>query len=97
LAYEPVPTSLHFNASWRQPRFAVVPPVHDLVTIADSAPWWPAALRVQVEPGMPAQSAVFDALSHDPVAWCGSLRRAVSTVIDRLALEMTMTNVPPAL
>jgi glycosyltransferase involved in cell wall biosynthesis len=91
-AYERVPTAMHFNASWRAPRFAGILPVSALLTLAGRASWWPSALKVQIESGALPQAVIGETLSRSGLTWCDAIRRGVDTVIDRLALEMTSIN-----
>ena len=86
-AYDAVPTTLHFKANWRK---RLDPAVTSLVALAKASNWWPQALRLRIDPGGPEQ-AVFSQRLHDAASgWVEEVRRAVVTVVERLAWEHTM-------
>jgi hypothetical protein len=94
LAYEPIPTCLHFKASWRPTRFADSGDVQRLLAVADGAAWWPPVLRHEVPPATLEQAVVADALRRGGPAWTESLRAGVATVIDRLAWDSVRVTMP---
>lgn len=82
-AHLPVPTALHFSASWKKSRFAASGDVEALARIADAAAWWPPILR-QPPAGGTEQAAVWRAMSEGGSAWVEALRAALAAVLDRL-------------
>lgn len=82
-AYLRVPTNLHFSADWKQSRHAASEEVRRLITIADTAPWWPAILRQPSNDG-PEQAAVWEALTKGGLPWVEALRAALAAVLDRI-------------
>ncbi len=88
VAYDRVPTTLHFSADWKKSRFSATREVARLLAIADGAAWWPRDLVHPVGGGRPEQAAVFHALDANGPAFQARLRRAVDCVCDRLAWDV---------
>ena len=84
-AHLPVPTCLHFSATWKASRHSALPQVLGLLTIADAAPWWPEILRTSVPTGQLEQAAIWPLVRDGGEAWCDDLRAACDTVLARLA------------
>jgi hypothetical protein len=82
-AYHRQPTSLHFSADWKQSRFAGSSEAGNLLSIADSAAWWPAILR-HPPAAEPEQATIWRAMRSAKAPWVASLRRATDTVINRV-------------
>jgi hypothetical protein len=91
IAYEPEPTSLHFSANWKRARDGGFNEVAELIAIAESSAWWPAALRAHVPEGEPEQAAVWREICRDPIAWTAASRAAVRAVCDRIAWDTIRT------
>jgi hypothetical protein len=83
-AYEPIPTTLHFKAHWRK---SLDPALSACAAMANTAVWWPAALKVPVGPHESEQAAISRALEDR--TWIDRARRGVTLVIERLAWEHT--------
>lgn len=83
-AYLRQPTTLHFNAAWRNSRFAGMAEVQTLLSIADSATWWPPILR-HPPAAEPEQAAIWRAMEIGGGPWVAALRAATEVVIDRIA------------
>lgn len=88
--YLPIPTCLHFSATWRQSRHAEANEVREWLEIADTAAWWPAVLRCRVADDRTEQESVWAAMQNAP-AWNDEVRDAVRTAIDRVAWESIQT------
>jgi len=82
-AYYRQPSSLHFSADWKQSRFAGLSEVGALLTIADSAAWWPAILR-HPPAAEPEQATIWRAMQSSKVPWVAALRNATDIVINRV-------------
>lgn len=82
-AYLPLPTNLHFSANWKRSRHAASEEVRRLITIADTAPWWPAILRQPSNDG-PEQAAVWEALTKGGLPWVEAVRAALAAVLNRI-------------
>lgn len=80
-AYCPIPTVLHFQAQWK---ITETDQETRLRTIAQTAAWWPEACRIPIASGIADQQTAFAALSPNPAAWVGRLRRGVVEICDRL-------------
>jgi hypothetical protein len=94
-AYLPQPTNLHFSADWKQSRFAGVIEVETLARIAESASWWPTALR-HPPAAEPEQATLWRAMANGGAAMVADIRAATETVIDRIAWSATR-DLKPAL
>lgn len=90
------PTLLHFSASWKNSRNSSMPQLATLLDIADAADWWPAELRVQVDPERSEQQAYSTMLTANAEQWTASIRGAVRDLITHLAWDDIQT-VRPAL
>lgn len=87
LAYEPVPTTLHFVAIWKKDRASLMAEVAQMLPLADTASWWPGALKVDVSGG-PTEQAVFArAMAEDP-SFIPRVRAGAVLVLDRLARSL---------
>ncbi|NKC48455.1 glycosyltransferase family 2 protein [Ochrobactrum anthropi ATCC 49188] len=69
LTYRRLPTVLHFSAHWKQSRSSGMPQLANFLDIADSADWWPTALRPNVPASMNEQSVFASMLFEEPVLW----------------------------
>ncbi len=87
IAALPSPTSLHFSAVWRVSRYSNMPEVHELLSIADAAAWWPPVLRCPPVPGCKEQQRFAQAIADDGLVWCQSVRAAAEVVLSRLAWD----------
>lgn len=87
-AYDPVPTMLHFTASWKQSRYGH-PIARALLHLADGSSWWPASMKAAAIEGEPEQAAFSRLLAARGLEWCGLLRRDVDVVVNRMAWNMT--------
>ena len=83
----PSPTSLHFSARWRASRHSNMAQMHELLSIADAAAWWPAALRSPPLIHGVTQAHFAQAIADDGMAWCNSVRIAADMVLSRLAWD----------
>jgi GT2 family glycosyltransferase len=82
------PTTLHFSAVWKASRHSASEEVRTLLQIAETADWWPKALRYQIPDGTPEQRVIARAMTAGGAAWCHELRGAVRGAIDRLAWDL---------
>jgi len=82
------PTTLHFVANWKKSRDSLSPVVGHLLTIADSASWWPAILRTPVPQGQTEQSAMCEGIASNS-NWYVDVRAACRLVIDRIFQDHT--------
>ncbi|HEX9569553.1 MAG TPA: glycosyltransferase family A protein, partial [Rhodospirillales bacterium] len=73
-AYCRTPTMLHFSARRRASRHAGMPVFATLLRIADTAEWWPDALRIPVSPGQTEQEAFAGRMRYEP-GWTERVRR----------------------
>jgi glycosyltransferase involved in cell wall biosynthesis len=80
--YCPLSTALHFRAIWKT---RDVPATEWLEQAARLAPWWPAACKLPIPPGLTEQQVFFDALASDPAAWAARLRAGIAAIADRLS------------
>jgi glycosyltransferase involved in cell wall biosynthesis len=88
LAYDPVPTMLHFTANWKRSRHGH-PIARALLNVADRSEWWPRSIKVAVNKGEPEQAVFSRLLSDRGLEWSTQLRRDVDVVVNRMAWEMT--------
>ena len=82
----PIPTVLHFTASWRVKRATPINQMSQVLAareIATLSNWWPARLNVPIPPGRLAQEVVYDLIRQE--GYIDRLRRDVARVVDRLA------------
>lgn len=87
LTYRRLPTVLHFSAHWKQSRSSGMPQFANFLDIADSADWWPTALRPNVPASMNEQSVFASMLFEEPVLWPAKIRRAATDLINRIAWD----------
>lgn len=85
------PTLLHFTATWKKSRSSGMPQFATLLSIADSAAWWPAELRVRVPAGQVEQQAYSALLKANPLGWTNAIRRAARDLTARLAWDDLQT------
>ncbi|MGF6159305.1 hypothetical protein M2267_004577 [Ensifer sp. KUDG1] len=81
------PTVLHFSAKWKRSRETGMRQLASMLSIADVADWWPAALRVPIPSGQPEQQAYADLLNADPEEWTAAIRQAGRDLTARLAWD----------
>lgn len=86
-------TGLHFSARWRESRVSGSADGKVLVTVAERAAWWPAALKLDVAGHTTEQEAAWSALVSQP-GWVPAVRLAVSTVARRLAWMAVRNELP---
>ena len=82
--YCPLPTALHFRASWRQEDISAE---RRLRPIAESD-WWPKVCKVSIPTGATEQKIFFEKLSL--ASYVEQLRSAVIEISDRLAWAWTV-------
>ncbi|MGH9548080.1 MAG: glycosyltransferase family 2 protein, partial [Terriglobales bacterium] len=88
VAYCREATALHFRASWKSGPEQDPIAVSQLHAIAQSATWWPSALKLDVPPGSAEQGIFFETICPDGVASearIAELRAGITLVLDRLA------------
>ena len=78
-----LPTTLHFNASWKVTPDTQMPQVTAAREVAAASSWWPATLKVAIPPGRAEQEVFYELIQQD--GHINRLRRDVARVIDRLA------------
>lgn len=81
------PTVLHFSAKWKRSRESGMGQLASMLSIADVADWWPAALRVPVPSGQSEQQAYGDLLNANPEEWTAAIRQAGRDLTARLAWD----------
>jgi len=82
----PIPTVLHFTASWRVKRATPINQMSQVLAareIATLSNWWPARLNVPIPPGRLEQEVFYDLIRQE--GYIDRLRRDVARVVDRLA------------
>jgi len=89
IAYDPVPTMLHFSANWKQSRHGH-PIARALAHVADGNKWWPRSMNVSIGKGEPEQAVFSRLLADRGLEWCAQLRRDVDVVSNRRAWEMSL-------
>src|SRR5271165_5252111 len=83
ISYLPTPSTLHFNAVWREiSRHSGVPEVLTWLTIIDKSTWWPPVLRHDIPGPRQEQRVLFEALQEGGDAFVSALRKAVDSVIN---------------
>src|SRR6185312_10291896 len=85
IGYCRVPTMLHFSARWKNSRHASMDEFATMLEVADSADWWPAALRVSIPDDLPEQAAFAKLMQADPVGWAARIRQAAADLATRFA------------
>ncbi|MBA3957578.1 MAG: glycosyltransferase family 2 protein [Parachlamydiaceae bacterium] len=86
LAFLKQPTTLHFSANWKQSRHSSSNEVKTLISIADTATWWPTILRTPPNGTyIPEQVSLWHTIEAGKDSWVISMRSAIDTVIDRIA------------
>ena len=81
------PTFLHFVAGRKTARHSEFGALAGWLAVADSSPWWPAALRLGPADGVSLQAACWQRLVSDP-GTAAQWRRAATDAVNRLALEL---------
>lgn len=87
-AYLPVPTYLHFRASWRREADVWPPELTVWKALYARAGGMPSALRIRLEPGLTEQEATWRAMAPDAHRWARELRAAVDQILDCRVSQM---------
>ncbi len=96
LAYLPIPTCVHFSADWKRSRHSAVDEVLTWLCVADTAAWWPEALRYEVPAGTTEQHVIASAMRSGGLEWVNAVRDSVRVAIDRVAWD-DIRSIRPAL
>ncbi|CAI2933405.1 glycosyltransferase family 2 protein [Aminobacter sp. P9b] len=91
IVYCRTPTVLHFSARRKASRHSAMPQLAEFIAIADSAAWWPSALRVPIGPGRTEQETFADLMRGTP-GWCSHIRQASADLAARLAWDEIQHN-----
>ncbi|GAA4119140.1 hypothetical protein GCM10023067_24930 [Aminobacter aganoensis] len=91
IAYCRTPTVLHFSARRKASRHSGMPQLAAFISIADSAAWWPKALRVPIAPDRTEQETFADLMRSTP-GWCSHIRQASADLAARLAWDEIQHN-----
>jgi hypothetical protein len=85
VAYQPVPTCLHFTANWRAGDYVDTRP--ELRGWGGEGVDLPPALSVPIPDGITEQQAFLDAMQPDSIAWTHTIRSAVTDALDAAAFR----------
>jgi glycosyltransferase involved in cell wall biosynthesis len=91
----PLPTSLHFKANWRSlESMRAWAPTGNSMRIAETSAWWPRCLAITIADGELEQAVFHRAMTTGGAGWLEELRWAVDRVIDRIALDRVLNELP---
>ncbi|MEA2975610.1 MAG: hypothetical protein QOF19_1130 [Alphaproteobacteria bacterium] len=91
----PTPTAFHFKANWRSTEsLERWPTTGNFMRIAHTSAWWPACLKIQMEPDKPEQATVFAAMDAGGEKWIADVRWAIDRVIDRVTMDYVREGLP---
>jgi hypothetical protein len=82
-AYEPVPTGLHFQASWKPAHHIGARELRFWIELHKQPGALPPIMKVPVAEGMLEQAAVWNAMAPDPAAWTRHLRAGIQQALDQ--------------
>jgi glycosyltransferase involved in cell wall biosynthesis len=84
VAFDPVPTCLHFSADWRRSRHSNNRTLRRLLNAIDCDQSWPAGLRIAIPAGASAQAVVAATMQHDK-NWVSRVRFDASDAVRRVS------------